>query len=122
MRIQTSGVIEGKIAGDTQTLDTNLVARILERMSAKYPAIQDLLEQVEKLVFLKEKQEYEKMLDDILEQEGWGKLSKDNFKQIYTFEKQKGYSVRGLSFENQRMIIVNLHQINRSLDLTSSSA
>jgi len=110
--VQTLKDVEEKIIVDViKGINKKTVADVLNRICTENPNLANVINQVTSIYVIHEKETYMDLVADILAKEGWGRLSIDNFHQIYSFEKPDGYSVRGLAFDRQKIILINLHQL-----------
>lgn len=93
------------------SVNSEVIEKVLKTICIEYPSLVSVLEGLESIMFICKKDTYDSIVNRIIEKERWGNLLIKNFQQIYPFEKPVGYSVRGLTFTKERIIIINLHQI-----------
>lgn len=110
--VQLAKDVEEKIIGDViGGFNKKAVSKVLNRIGNENPSLGNVLNHITAIYVIHKKETYSKLMDDLLAREGWGRLSIENFYQIYPFDKPDGYSVRGLAFERQKIIVINLHQL-----------
>lgn len=95
------------------TVNVVQVQHMMENMQRELPELQRVFESIEEIHFLNDEESYRKIFDSLFDKEGWGRLAREQFYHIYSFQKNGNYSVHGLSFE--RTIVINLSQIEESV-------
>lgn len=109
--------IEEKVVTDVfGRINKKVVADVLSKICVDNLSFKKVLDQIDSIHVIQRKETYHTLIDSISQEEDWGNLLKENFYQIYSFEKPKGYSVRGLCFDKKRIIIINLHQLFQCAD------
>jgi hypothetical protein len=115
--VQLPKKVEAKIITDVfGRINKKVVASVLGNICIVHPELKEVMERLDSLYVIRRKETYQTLMDGVLEKEKWGALSRKNFYQIYTFDKPEGYSVTGLTFDKERMVMINLHQLFQSAD------
>lgn len=94
-------VVTSSVRVDIQRL-RKIIEMLMERLNIKYTW--------NTMYLLDEEDTYRMIVDNALRKSGW-EMSTEYFYQLFPFHKKEGYSVRGITFANQGIIVINMQQI-----------
>lgn len=92
-------------------INSNKVKKGLEKICSLDPKVAEVFDVIDRIYLISTERKYHQLMNSILDNQSVSESFKETFFRIYPFSRMEGCEVYRFSFVEQRIIVINVHQI-----------